>query len=72
MDFYCASAKLVIEIDGSQHYTEEGRRHDAARSRALAQYGLKVLRFSNHEINTQFSSVCEAIHNVICERRGDD
>lgn len=71
VDFYCASAKLVIEVDGAQHYTDEGLQYDKNRSEVLARYGLKVLRFSNHEINTQFSSVCEAIHNAICERRGD-
>lgn len=71
VDFYCASAKLVIEIDGSQHYTDSGTDYDQQRSRTLERYGLQVLRFSNREINTQFPLVCQAIHQAIQERRGD-
>ena len=67
-DFYCASAKLVIEIDGSQHYTDEGQQQDEVRSAVLRKYGLQVLRFSNREINTEFDAVCEMIHRVIQER----
>ena len=70
VDFYCASAKLVIEIDGSQHYTEQGQSYDRERSAALEKYGLFVLRFSNREINTQFSEVCEKIMNTVEARRG--
>ncbi|MBQ5584280.1 MAG: endonuclease domain-containing protein [Ruminiclostridium sp.] len=68
VDFYCAAAKLVIEIDGSQHYTEDGRQHDETRSAVLQRHGLKVLRFSNREINTQFDAVCEMIHQTVLER----
>lgn len=71
VDFYCASAKLVIEVDGSQHYTDEGLQYDKARSEVLARYGLQVIRFSNRDIDTQFSAVCNAIHNAITERRGN-
>ena len=60
-DFYCARVKLVIELDGSQHFTEDGIAHDAARSAALEQYGITVLRFSNGEIDNHFEAVCRAI-----------
>jgi len=69
VDFYCASAKLVIELDGSQHYTEQGQAYDAERSVCLSRYGLKVLRFSNADIDQRFNAVCEAIHMTIQERR---
>ena len=71
VDFYCASAKLVIEVDGSQHYTESGMQYDQERSQILAGYGLQVLRFTNREVDTQFSRVCDTIHRVIETRRGD-
>ena len=65
VDFYCASAKLVIEIDGSQHYSEEGKQQDEVRTRILHRYGLHVLRFSNREINVNFNAVCESIHQTV-------
>lgn len=58
VDFYCAPAKLVIEIDGSQHYSQEGQEHDQRRSEALARYGIQVLRLSNREVNGEFDAVC--------------
>ncbi len=68
VDFYCAEARLVIEADGSQHFTEQGQCYDHERSRIIEQYGLKVLRFSNRDIDYSFESVCEQIHNEIQER----
>ena len=65
VDFYCASAKLVIEIDGSQHYEEQGQAYDMERSAILESYGLKVIRYSNREIDREFSSVCEQIDQII-------
>ena len=67
-DFYCAKAKLVIELDGSQHYTEQGKCYDEERSQILRAYGLKVLRFSNRDVDRSFDSVCAQIHNIIQER----
>ncbi len=64
-DFYCAKAKLVIEIDGSQHYTEQGQYADGNRNYVFEKYGLKVMRFSNREIDKEFDAVCEAIHNKV-------
>ncbi len=63
VDFYCAAAKLVIELDGSQHYEEKGIITDTARDEYLRALGLTILRYSNREVNQQFSSVCEDILN---------
>ncbi|MBQ6234884.1 MAG: endonuclease domain-containing protein [Clostridia bacterium] len=60
-DFYCAKAKLVIELDGSQHYQIWGMEHDAERTAFLAGYGLRVLRIPNTEVNRNFRGVCEWI-----------
>ncbi len=68
VDFYCASAKLVIEIDGSQHYDSQGIRSDAIRTAVLESYGLKVLRYSNREIDREFAVVCEQIDRIIHQR----
>ena len=65
VDFYCASANLVIELDGSQHYDSVGLAHDAQRDHYLRSLGLKIMRFSNADINERFEQVCEAIHNEI-------
>ena len=61
VDFYCASAKLVIELDGSQHFTEEGQVYDNERTFNLSKYGLTVIRFSNYEVDTEFDAICKAI-----------
>ena len=68
VDFYCADARLVIELDGSQHYTEQGKAYDEERSQILREYGLKVLRFSNREVEQQFDAVCEKIQKEIQAR----
>ncbi len=68
VDFYCSKAKLVIEIDGSQHYREEEKEKDKERTQYLEKFGVFVLRFSNVQINREFSSVCEYIHQVVEER----
>ena len=61
LDFYCHSARLAIEIDGSQHYEKEGRAADAKRAEFLNSIHIDVLRFSNAEVNTQFAAVCSKI-----------
>lgn len=72
-DFYCHAAKLIIEIDGSQHYTQQGLAYDKERTALLEQYGVKIIRFSNHDINYQFPHVCDAIHQEIENRlKGSD
>ena len=58
VDFYCASAKLAIELDGSQHYESEGTTSDQERDYALNQLGITVVRYSNSDINRNFDGVC--------------
>ena len=67
-DFYCHQAKLVIELDGSQHYEVSGMEYDIARTRYLESLGLKVVRYSNREINCYFREVCEQIDQIIQQR----
>lgn len=68
VDFYCAKAKLVVEIDGSQHCDEERKAYDAERTAFLSGYGLNVLRIPNTEINRNFSGVCEWIDSEVKKR----
>ncbi|HAB42031.1 MULTISPECIES: endonuclease domain-containing protein [Acinetobacter] len=62
VDFYCPAANLVIECDGSQHFTDEGLEADRMRDDALAQLGLKVFRFDNGQLVEQLDSVVEVIY----------
>ncbi len=64
-DFYCYKAKLIIEIDGSRHYTENGKQKDEFRTEILEGYDLKVIRFTNRQINTNFRGVCEYIDMIV-------
>ncbi len=64
-DFYCPEAKLIIELDGTQHFEEKGIEYDKKRTTALEEYGLTVIRIANNEINEQFKEVCEYIDNYI-------
>ena len=61
VDFYCAEAKLVIELDGSQHYSEEGRQNDLERDSYFASQSLTVLRYTNLDIKQNFDGVCADI-----------
>ena len=71
VDFYCHSAKLVVELDGSQHYSEEGIAYDRERSAVLEWYGLKVIRFSNRQVDREFYAVCQVIDEEVRRRCGD-
>ncbi len=64
-DFYCAQAKLVIELDGSQHYEPPNAEQDQERTAYLEDYGLTVLRIPNNQINHDFEAVCEYIDRVV-------
>ena len=64
-DFYCAKARLVIELDGGGHYTDEQKQKDDRRTAALEQMGLTVIRFCNTDIDRNFRGVCEAIATQI-------
>ena len=65
IDFYCASAKIAIEIDGGQHYDPEMIEEDKKRSEELENLGIRVLRFTNAEVNRAFEAVCEEIDRWI-------
>ena len=65
VDFYCAKAKLVVELDGSQHYEEINIERDTERTRYLERYGLTVIRIPNNEINRNFRGVCEYIDGFV-------
>ena len=65
VDFYCAKAQLVIELDGGGHYTEEQSRKDAVRTKELEQMNIKILRFCNLDVDRYFERVCEQIHHTV-------
>ena len=69
VDFYCHDARLIIELDGSQHYEEKGQKKDAIRTEKLEQRNLSVIHIPNNEINRNFRGVCEYIdlfiHNTV-------
>ena len=65
VDFYCAKAKLVIELDGSQHFEDGGLASDKIRDAYLKEKGLTVLRYSNYDVNTNFEGVCADIKKHI-------
>ena len=65
VDFYIADAKLIIELDGSQHYTDQGSAQDQARDAYLASLGLQVVRYANSDVNQRFGAVCEDILNKL-------
>ena len=69
-DFYCAAAKLVVEVDGSQHYADDAEEYDRRRTRTFAELGLLVLRFGNHEIDRDFAAVCDRIDQTVRARLG--
>ena len=67
-DFYCHKAKLVVELDGSQHYDPSEMENDRKRTEYLESQGLQVLRFTNLDIQREFRSVCEMIDRTVKER----
>ena len=64
-DFYSAEAKLVIELDGAQHFEKENRIYDEKRTEFLEQYDLKIIRIPNGEINTNFEGICRYLDKQI-------
>ncbi len=68
LDFYCASARIAIELDGSQHYEPDAQGMDKERDEYLNEHGIKVLRYSNREVNCQFQRVCEDIERHLKPR----
>jgi very-short-patch-repair endonuclease len=65
VDFYCPSAKLVIELDGSQHFEEKNLANEIKRQNFLKDKGYKVLRFINSDIWFNFSDVCRTIDAIV-------
>ena len=65
VDFYSAEAKIVVELDGSQHFEEAALEKDAERTAFLEGYGLRVIRIPNSEINGNFGGVCEYIDHEV-------
>ncbi len=68
VDFYCAEAKLIIELDGTQHDTETGINSDIVRDEGLRSLGNTVLRYSNKDIRDNFTGVCRDIQKHITAR----
>ncbi len=64
-DFYCAKARLVIELDGGEHYTPQQIKKDEIRTNELGNMNLTILRFLNHDIDSNFSDICEYIDLVV-------
>jgi very-short-patch-repair endonuclease len=69
-DFYCAEAKIVIELDGSQHVEPFGLRQDHIRTAYLESQGVYVLRFSNSDVLQKFDAVCAEIDRTAKSRAG--
>lgn len=65
VDFYCAKAKLALELDGGGHYTPEQTHKDAERTKELEQMGITVHRFCNTDVDRNFSGVCEQIDLLV-------
>ena len=63
VDFYIAEAKIVIELDGPQHFEDKGQRSDAERDAFLQSQGLTVFRYANSDVNRNFEAVCQDIWN---------
>ena len=70
-DFYCAKAKIIVELDGSGHYTVEQIKKDGIRTSKLEDMDLKVLRICNLDVDRNFSGVCEYIDLAVKESLGE-
>lgn len=71
VDFYCARAKVVVELDGGQHYEDEGLSADQKRDAKLKALGYEVVRFTNYEVDHNFFEVCEAIRLAVLKKLPD-
>ena len=67
-DFACHAKKLVVELDGGQHFADDAERADAARTAAIEARGFRVIRFSNHEVMTNRAGVLQSIADVLAAR----
>lgn len=64
VDFYCAELKLVIEVDGDSHFNEQSLAYDQERTQYIKSLGVRVLRFTNHEVFNQTEAVREKIYGL--------
>jgi len=65
VDFYCAKARLVIELDGSQHYNKSEMAKEKIRTEKLTEFNLTVIRIPNNEVDENFEGVCEYINSYV-------
>ena len=72
VDFYCSQAKLIVELDGGQHFSPEEAEYDATRTKYLESLGLRVLRIPNAEIDEHFYAACEWINSHVEKRLGKE
>ena len=70
VDFYCPRARLAVELDGSQHFEDNGLAYDRERDETLALFGVRVLRIPNNEVSRNLAGVCEYIDRCVKERYG--
>ena len=68
VDFYIPSAKLAVELDGSQHYEEDMQVKDAVRTSVIEQYGITVVRFPNNIVNRRFNDLCIYLTELIANK----
>ena len=69
VDFYCHQARLIVELDGSQHYTNDQQQYDISRTEQLQKHNLLVIRISNKEIRENFDGVCQYIDLIVQQRK---
>lgn len=65
VDFYCNAKKLIIELDGGQHYEEDALKYDEERTKYFNNLGIRVIRFTNVDIDKYFENVCQEIEYVL-------
>ena len=68
MDFVCHAAKLVIELDGGQHFSDQAEKTDAVRSAVIEAKGFAVIRFTNYDVMSNRAGVLETIAAAVAER----
>ena len=68
VDFYCHDARLIVELDGSQHYDPAKQERDLERTQLMESRGMKVIRIPNNEVNQNFRGVCEYIDHLVQKR----
>ena len=65
VDFYCSEKQLAIELDGSQHFTEEGKHNDEERTKIIDEHHIRIIRFRNEEVLSQIETVIDTIKQVL-------